>query len=79
MIDLPGVYLNSIFPADQPPVYICIDKEMSTIALNIKSDYVKYTRDDGTSVVANNIRHSLVKSVIGICSESISVVYNSNR
>ncbi len=51
MIDFQGAYLNSTLHVDHPPEYMRIYKELSAIAVKIKSDFAKYIQGDGTLMV----------------------------
>ena len=69
VIDFPGAYLNSDLPANHPPVYMRLDKQLAKIACDLDNTYTQFIRDDGTVIV------QLLKALYG-CIQSSQVWYD---
>jgi hypothetical protein len=50
-VDVPGAFLKAAVSDDDPPIWMKLDKFLTTVLVKLDSSYAKYVRKDGTCVV----------------------------
>ena len=53
-VDVPGAFLKATVSADEPPVYMKLDKFLTAVLVKIDPSYLKFVRKDGTCIVKLN-------------------------
>jgi hypothetical protein len=62
-VDFPGAFLEAVLPADDEPVFMRLDKFLTSVLLKIDPSYASMVREDGTLVVKlNRALYGLIKS-----------------
>jgi len=50
-VDVPGAFLKADMPTDGPPVFMRLDKFLTSVLLELDPSYQQYVRKDGTCIV----------------------------
>jgi Reverse transcriptase (RNA-dependent DNA polymerase) len=69
-IDVPGAFLNGVMDETKEPVYMKLNKFLTSVVVNIDPSYATFVRKDGTCVV------KLTRALYG-CVESARIWYDT--